>query len=528
MQIPAPQPLLALTLIACLSVRADNLSLPPVSYPAENPPTEAKRILGKILFWDEQLSTDNSIACGSCHKPSASGSDNIRARKAGYDQKLGSKDDIFGSFGVIKRDTNGSPLSGKGLRQITDRASQNFFGGLWASSNFWDGRASSQFIDPQTNQVVIHKGGALESQSLGPLMSDVEMAKQNQTIDEVITKLSQAKPLALASDYPLDIKQLLSNQLSYPKLFADAFGDEVISFSRIAFAIATYERSLIADQTPWDLAQENEKPLTYQQNLGWQFFKNSGCEQCHKPPLFTDNKFHNIGIQGQNADAGHKQVSGNSKDVGKMKTPTLRNIGLKSSFMHTGEFSRLSEVIDAYAEAPFKSIASQMPNGEDYNFTFTEQQRRHLITFLEESLTDPRVANEQFPFDRPTLRSELQNKLITGPQKLNVTGSLSENNAIKIEWGINTEINGVDIEIERNDGIYYWSAQSPFYDKNTERGQQYRYRIKLRDAKLNPITEAHISITTSGLPPAIMLLLAIMGILISSMMIRHFCNKRYN
>ncbi|MDU0354068.1 cytochrome-c peroxidase [Paraglaciecola aquimarina] len=196
------------------------MSLPPVPYPNENRHSEAKRVLGKILFWDEQLSTDNSIACGSCHLPSRSGADSRIGLEPGFDNILNTDDDILGSQGVVFRNQFGQMQSHdifKNNPQVTTRTAQGYFSGIWALSNFWDGRASSEFIDPQTKQIAILTGGALENQALGPLMSNVEMAKDGQTPEEVIAKLTQAQPLALASNLPADIQAVLTDETDYPQ-----------------------------------------------------------------------------------------------------------------------------------------------------------------------------------------------------------------------------------------------------------------------------------------------------------------------
>lgn len=467
-------------------------ALPKVSYPNENPPQEAKRILGKILFWDEQLSTDNSIACGSCHLPASGGADNRVGRYPGYDQQFKTDDDIVGSIGVVTRNSLGQPIEHPvfaNQRQVTNRSSQAYFLGVWAKQNFWDGRATSEFIDPEQKIIAIKTGGALENQVLGPLMSSVEMAKQGQTPIEVVQKLSQARPLALASKLPDDIAKALIKDKRYPYLFKEAFGDKQISLKRIAFAIATYERSLIADQTPWDLAMAGQHKLGYQENLGFEFFKQSGCSQCHQPPLFTDNQFYNIGIQGLNADQGHQLISAKKQDAGAMKTPSLRNVALKNHFMHTGQFTSLNKVMDAYASIRFDSIASQLPNGEKYNFQFTEFQRKAIIAFLTNSLTDPRVQNETFPFDRPKLRSEIQN----APPALAITqASIKVNNSqIEISWINPNQAQPSDIEIIRSDGHHFWQAEPPFIDMNAQSGQYYQYQLFARNAMLEssaPIT----------------------------------------
>ena len=121
--------------------------LPDVPVPGENPITENKRVLGKILFWEEQLSSDNSVACGTCHAIDFAGADSRVGMHPGADGILGNADDVFGSPGVVRRDVTNAPIDdpifGFGP-QVTARSAPNFFGGLWSPEVFWDGSAGDR------------------------------------------------------------------------------------------------------------------------------------------------------------------------------------------------------------------------------------------------------------------------------------------------------------------------------------------------------------------------------------------------
>src|SRR5688572_23308683 len=166
---PGPRLLLLLYLAASPLLAA---GLPPVPVPAENPITEPKRVLGKILFWDEQLSSDGTVACGTCHRPSAGGGDPRSGRHPGIDK--GTIDDVMGSPGIASLDRDGRarphPLFGTGP-QVTRRLTPSNFTAIWADELFWDGRAQSQLKDPLTGKVAIPRGGALESQALSALLN---------------------------------------------------------------------------------------------------------------------------------------------------------------------------------------------------------------------------------------------------------------------------------------------------------------------------------------------------------------------
>ncbi|PCJ04604.1 MAG: hypothetical protein COB10_13190 [Planctomycetota bacterium] len=418
-----------LVLLFCLvcSAAADG-QLAPVPYPAENPPTEEKRVLGKILFWDEQLSSDDTVACGTCHQAGVGGSDPRLGTHPGPDGLFGTSDDIIGSPGIARADLDGIPLLDPlfGFEvQVTNRSSQPVIGSQWAPEMFWDGRASSTFIDPQTGLVSIASGGALESQAVAPLLSDVEMAFEGRTWADLVTKMETVAPLALGTDLPADVAAILVGGTDYPELFAAAFGSPGITAERIAFAIATYERTLVPDQTPFDLGT-----LTPQQQTGFNILTNNTvCFNCHIPPLFSDNEFYNIGLRPSADDLGRFNVTGDIEHRGSFKTPTLRNVGLRPAQMHVGWVTDVQDAIDFYNAPAWPSVdpvtghtqftAEQSPipapgappgTAPSYNDIFMPTQfHPAVIAFLANGLTDPRVANETFPFDRPTLQSELPN-----------------------------------------------------------------------------------------------------------------------
>ena len=384
--------------------------LPPVPVPPENPITESKRVLGKILFWDEQLSSNDTTACGTCHRPASGGADPRFGRHTGADK--GTIDDVWGSPGVVFMDEAGEVLEHPifGFEpQVTRRVAPSNFGALWAGEVFWDGRAGSRFLDPQSGNVAIAQGGALENQVLDSLSNPAEMTYPGRTWGDLTEKLRQVHPLALARDYPADVSAALAEFTDYPALFRAAFGDDGITAVRIAFAIATYQRTLIADRTPWDRYMAgDETALTEQVEFGWRVFQRLRCVNCHEPPLFTNNDFFNIGLRLSEFDTGRQQVTGDPEDTGEMRVPSLRNVGLRTRLMHTGEFGRLSEAITFYNTAMALPGVDEVPGLGTYVFDLTGFDSYDLDAFLRTGLLDPRVAEETFPFDRPTLGSELE------------------------------------------------------------------------------------------------------------------------
>jgi cytochrome c peroxidase len=398
-----------LLLVLALAVAAPLAAqLPPVPVPPENPVTEPKRVLGKILFWDEQLSSDGSVACGTCHRPAAGGADPRAGRHPGVDK--GTIDDVLGSPGIAALDRDGKPrqhpLFGLGP-QVTPRLTPSNFTALWAEELFWDGRATSELEDPLTGKIAIAHGAALENQALAALQNDTEMAKTGRSWADVAADIERARPLALATSWPPDTAAAIARHSTYPALFAAAFGDARITPLRIAFALATYQRTLVPDRTPYDrFAAGDTTALTGRAVYGWRALQAFHCTACHTPPLFTNNEFFQIGLRRADFDRGRELITGNAEDAGEMKVPSLRNAALRPRFMHTGQFTSLSAAIRFYINTLALPERDGIPGAGLYTFNMSNIDEADLREFIATALTDPRVRDETFPFDRPVLRSE--------------------------------------------------------------------------------------------------------------------------
>jgi cytochrome c peroxidase len=387
--------------------------LNPPPAPPGNAVTAAKAYLGKTLFWDEQLSSTRTVACGTCHFAASGGSDsraivnNARSRNPGADSVFGTADDVFASPGVISNSADGtyslSPLFG--LReQVTGRKSRSYIDAGYSNSLFWDGRASSVFTDPIGGAVLLNAGAALESQVLGPPVSSTEMAHAGRSWNDVAVRISSVAPLALSPSIPAGLKEWIGGR-SYQDLFAETFGTSEITPARIAMAIATFERTLYSDRTPFDQSVAQISPLTAAEIRGQGVFNQSRCNVCHAGTLFSDNQFHNIGLRPQFEDTGRFQVTGSTNNIGEFRTPSLRNVALRGPYMHNGHFATLEEVVEFYN----RGGDFDAPN-IDHNLirplNLSPQQKSDLIAFLSRPLIDPRVAAGIAPFDRPTLYSE--------------------------------------------------------------------------------------------------------------------------
>lgn len=382
--------------------------LPPPPFPPGNPITTAKVNLGKTLFWDEQMSSTGTSACASCHVFERGGSDprtSSATRTPGPNGIGGDADDVFGSPGVPRTLASGAYELSSAFRlgvQVTGRKAPSVINSAYVPAVFWDGRASTTFRDPETNAVVLANGATLESQVLEPPVSDVEMAHVGADWGDVAARIAASAPLRLAPTIPAQISAWIAGR-SYPELFQEAFGTPDVTGTRIALAIATYERALVSNQAPFDqLLAGNPQALTPQENQGFQVFNGPGrCNVCHAGPRLTNDTFRYIGVRPQNDDLGRFLVTNQAGDRGRMKVPSLRNVELRAPYFHTGRFATLEEVVDFYNRGGDFDAPNKDPNIQPLGLS--PQQRANLLAFLRRPLTDPRVANATAPFDHPTL-----------------------------------------------------------------------------------------------------------------------------
>ncbi|MGA2631020.1 MAG: cytochrome c peroxidase [Terriglobia bacterium] len=270
------------------------LGLPPVPIPADNPPTAETVALGRRLYYDTALSVDNTLSCGTCHDP-----------------KFGFGDGEQFSDGVHKQKGN--------------RNSSTVFNSAYYTLQFWDGRAPS-----------------LEKQAEGPVQNPVEMGH------------------TLAG-----VEQRLMADPSYKAEFKKAFGSDVITYEMVEKCIASFERTVVSGNSPFDryMYGGDKKALSASAKRGLEVFRNpkkGNCAVCHtideKYALFTDNKFHNLGVgvklningETELTDLGRFKITNVESDKGAFKTPSLRNLTLTAPYMHDGSHKNLKEVIDFY------------------------------------------------------------------------------------------------------------------------------------------------------------------------------------
>ncbi len=401
---------------------------PPIE-PGGNPITAAKAYLGKTLFWDEQLSSTKTVSCGTCHRPAAGGSDprvGTATRHPGLDGVFNTADDIFGSPGVVNNNSAGeySPVNFFGMSpQVTDRKAPSYLNaGYTTDGIFWDGRALDQFRDPISNLIILSSFGELESQSVFPPLSTGEMGHMGRDWPAIVTRITNSKPLALAHDLPPGLANWLSGR-TYPQLFEEAFGTAEVTPARIAMSIATHERTLFSDQTPLDRWSAQLESLTSQEEQGRTIFIAQQCTFCHGGSLLSNASYQNVGVRPTTDDPGRGALTGIPADVGRFKTPPLRNLELKGNYFHTGRFNAVEDVVEFYNRGGDFNAPNIDARIRPLNLSVA--QRAALVAFLKRPLTDQRVAQELPPFDRPKLYTESAFvPTITGAGRVGTTGTV--------------------------------------------------------------------------------------------------------
>jgi len=216
---------------------------------------------------------------------------------------------------------------------------------------FWDGRAAS-----------------LEEQALVPIANPDEMGLP---IPEAVNRLNQSP--------------------EYRKLFKKIFG-RLPDAKNLAAAFSAFEKTLETDESRFDAWANNEGELTASEERGRQLFisEKAKCFDCHSMVDFTDDKFKNIGLYNgaDRNDAGRFDITKNNPDLGRFKTPGLRNVAVTAPYMHDGRFKTLEQVVQFYNN-PYMFVDD--PKNMDSlllsPLQLTNQDNADLVAFLK-TLTD--------------------------------------------------------------------------------------------------------------------------------------------
>lgn len=196
---------------------------------------------------------------------------------------------------------------------------------------------------------------------------------------------------------------LFNNNAEYKTLFKKAFNVDEITTKELAYALAQFFRTLNSYRSKYDQRMGGTTNFTEAEWKGYDiFFSEKGdCFHCHGTVLFHDNEFHNNALD-ENPAHGLFAITGDSSDIGKFKTPTLRNIELTAPYMHDGRYQTLEEVIDFYSEGLKYSptvdpLMKNVNEGGTGGVYLTEQEKQDLIAFLktltdQEFTTDPELS----------------------------------------------------------------------------------------------------------------------------------------
>lgn len=194
------------------------------------------------------------------------------------------------------------------------------------------------------------------------------------------------EPIADPDEMGLSLEAVLDRLRAdedYERAFRAAFG-EPPSPATLQRALATFVRGIVRGDAAYDrFIAGDADALTTQQRTGlWLFESKGGCWQCHTPPLFTDESFHNtgVGVQDGLAEPGRARVTGRAADTGRWKTPTLRGTASTAPYMHDGSLATLALVVAFYARGgnPNEHLAARL---RPVSMTAAEQAA--LVAFLE-------------------------------------------------------------------------------------------------------------------------------------------------
>lgn len=178
----------------------------------------------------------------------------------------------------------------------------------------------------------------------------------------------------------------LKSSPEYVELCRKAYGREPDAFC-VTRALAAFQRTLVSAGSDWDRYFLLGQPGTMSPEAlrGWRIFQDLGCRSCHSGFDFTDYRFHNIGLYTNYADPGRFRLTGDAGDMGKFKTPSLRNVIHTAPYMHDGSMTTLDEVIDHFSRGGYPH-----PNRSEsmVPFQIGPSERAALKAFLG-SLSDP-------------------------------------------------------------------------------------------------------------------------------------------
>ncbi len=324
--------------------------------PADNVITDQAATLGRVLFYDQQLSRNNTVACASCHHQDAGFSD-PRRRSVGFEG------------GQTGRNAMGLA----NLRYSRVRGGDPGF--------FWDERAAT-----------------LEAQVLVPIQDPLEMGMTLPQVEQRLASLPYYPPLFEAA-------------YGSPEVTSERIARAVSNFLRSMVSLdSRFDRAVAGEIV---LAEQEQLGRSlFIDGIGG--IGEFGCAHCHVPPSFNMPLAMNNGLDLKYLDGGLGLLSRPSNDPftpsndGKFKAPSLRNVELTAPYMHDGRFKTLEQVVEHYSAGvhPHPNVALAFESDGESSvrsgFGFTSQQKAALVAFLR-TLTDNQLVSDP-RFSDPFIR----------------------------------------------------------------------------------------------------------------------------
>jgi cytochrome c peroxidase len=259
--------------------------------------------------------------------------------------------------------TDGRPRSVGHDQQMNKRNSPTLLNTWFYKELFWDGRSVS-----------------LEDQAFSPINSESEM---HSDMGDLVRELRRIE--------------------GYKPLFRSAFGSEEISPDNVTKAIAVFERTLVSGKAGFDdFLSGRQDAMNDAAIRGLHLFRTKArCMNCHNGPLFTDNKFHNTGLtnyQSVNEDLGRYKLTHRADDVGRFRTPSLRDVVRTGPWMHNGSVDNMDVLMNMYgagmpqaAPKPGQISDSLFPKTDPLirKLNLTKEEKQDLIAFLNAITSEP-------------------------------------------------------------------------------------------------------------------------------------------
>jgi cytochrome c peroxidase len=309
--------------------------------PNNNPVTDAGATLGRVLFYDKQLSANNTVACASCHLQEDGFSDTRRL-----------------STGFLGGETGRNSM---GLANARYYNNGRFF---------WDERANS-----------------LEAQVLLPIQDEVEMGL---TLSGLVAKIQ-------ATDY---YQPLFQNAFGSAEVTENGISRALSQFVR---SMVSYQAKFDIGAAQVNNIGNNDFPnFTQLENLGKELFFSgrTQCSNCHETVTFSGDQARNNGLDASIIDEGVGGVNGINQDRGKFKVNSLRNIALTAPYMHDGRFATLRDVIQFYnngiQNSPTLDNRLRVQNGQVRRMNLNGQEIDALVAFLNTLTDEAFVTDEKF------------------------------------------------------------------------------------------------------------------------------------